>query len=62
MTPERMPGCAGYQGVFLTFTGFWLILTVTAFAVGRWAFGVVAFVLAVAGCAYTGYRWRNPSP
>jgi len=48
--------------VILNFTGFWLILTVVAFALGHWVAGVISALITVAGGAGLTYRWRNPLP
>jgi hypothetical protein len=46
--------------VFLTFTAFWLVLTVVAFALGHWAAGGISLVITAVGAAGLGYRWQNP--
>lgn len=45
---------------FLMLTGFWLILTVVAFALGHWQAGVISALITVAAGAGLRYRWRNP--
>ena len=45
---------------FLLFTGFWLILTVVALALGHWGAGVISALMTVAGGAGLKYRWRSP--
>jgi hypothetical protein len=47
--------------VLLTFTVFWLALTVVAFVLGHWIAGVVALLLTAGGAASMAYRWRNPA-
>jgi membrane protease YdiL (CAAX protease family) len=45
---------------FLMFTGFWLIVTVVAFALGHWGAGAISALFTVAGGAGLRYRWRSP--
>ena len=48
------------SAVLLTFTVFWLVLAVVAFAVGHWAAGAISLVITAVGGAGLTYRWRNP--
>jgi hypothetical protein len=48
------------SGFFLTFTAFWLVLAIVAFARSHWVAGAISLVIMVVGAALLRYRWRNP--